>query len=336
MPDTEGHYNIGVDVGGSHIAAAVAGLDGNVIWQAQQTLDCDAPDGATSLIRLQELLDAAVTKLPAADRVVVCVGAPGVIDYRHGIVEDARAVGWAPLALRGILEERYRRPVLIENDVNLASLGEARYGAGKGVDHLVCMFIGTNIGGGIVVNGQIYRGAHGGAGEIGWMVPEPALLRLPHTTDGCLEAYAGGLGIARLAQRALAADPEGSRALLETAEGDPQAIRAEHVFAAAPHNAAAVVILERVFDYLAVAVANIVCLLDPEMIVIGGGVARAGDSLLPAIRARIAGLCAHQPRLALSTLGQDAVLLGALALAQDCEPGAPLLVGLEDGTACRL
>ena len=138
--------------------------------------------------------------------------------------------------------------------------------------------------------------------------------------DGCLEAYAGGLGIARQAQRALAADPAGGRALLQAAGGRPEAIRSEHVFAAAPHDAVAAAVLERVFDYLGVAVANIVCLLDPEMIVIGGGVARAGDAILPAVRARIAGLSARQPRLALSELGQDAVLLGALALAQDYQP----------------
>jgi glucokinase len=306
-----------MDVGGSHIAAILAAPDGTVAWRAEQPLVYDAPDGAASLAGLQTLLDAVLSRVAATDSAVICIGAPGVIDYQSGVVEDARAVGWAPLALRSILEERYRRPVLIENDVNLAALGEARHGAGKGVQHLVGMYIGTNIGGGIILNGSIYRGAHGGAGEIGWMVPEPALLRLPHPAEGCLEAYAGGLGIARLAQLALAADPAGGRALVEAADGDPQAIRAEHVFAAAPHNAVAAAILERVFDYLGVAVANIICLLNPEMIVVGGGVARAGDAILPAVRTRIAGLCAHLPQLALSELGQDAVVLGALALAQD-------------------
>jgi glucokinase len=313
-------YGIGVDVGGSHVAGAVASPGGEIIWRTEQPLDDVMPDGAVSLACLQQTLDAALCCILSTDRAVVCVGAPGLIDYRSGVVEDARAVGWAPLALRGILEERYRLPVLLENDVNLATLGEARYGAGKGVEHLVCMFIGTNIGGGIIVNGHIYRGAHGGAGEIGWMVPESALLQRPHLPEGCLEAYAGGLGIAQQAQRALAADPAGGRTLLHVAGGRPEAVRAEHVFAAAPHDAVAAAVLERVFDYLGVAVANIICLLDPEMIVIGGGVARAGDAILPAVRTRIAGLSAHQPRLALSELGQDAALLGALALAQDYQP----------------
>jgi glucokinase len=112
-------------------------------------------------------------------------------------------------------------------------------------------------------------------------------------------------------------DPRSQSALLEAVGGNIDAIRAEHVFAAAhAHDKLALAVLDHVFDYLSVTVANIICLLDPEMIVIGGGVSRSGDMVVKAIRQRIAGLSAHLPRLALSQLGPDAVLFGALALAQ--------------------
>jgi glucokinase len=309
---------IGVDVGGSHIAAVVTSPDGASVWRGEQPLDCGAPDGERCLERLLAILDEALQQVPGGCGVVIGVGAPGLIDYRRGIVLDAHAVGWAPLALKPALEERYGLPVLIENDVNLATLGEARIGAGKGLDNVVCMFIGTNIGGGVVINGQLYRGAHGGAGEIGWMVPEPALLKRAHLVDGCLEAYAGGLGIAQRARQAVSVGAGRGSAMLETTCGEAEAIRAEHVFAAALQgDAVAAAVLEQVYDYLAVATANIICLLDPEMIVIGGGVARAGDMIISAVRQRIAGLSVHQPVLALSRLGQDAVLLGALALCRE-------------------
>ena len=322
-PAAPSAYCIGVDVGGSHIAAAVASLAGHIAWKREEDLDC-VPDGDRSLTCLLRLLDEARQQLPRDGDAVICVGAPGIIDYTQGSVSDARAVGWPQMALKVDLEERYRVPVLVENDVNLATLGEARFGAGRGVANLVCMFIGTNIGGGVVLDGSLYRGSHGGAGEIGRMVPEPALLKLNHAIDGCLENYAGGLGLARQATKALIADPRRGSAILEAAGGDPEAVRAEHIFAAAQRDdEMAREVLERAFDYLGVAVANIICLLDPDMIVIGGGVARAGDVILPAVRRRIAGLIAHQPVLALSQLGRDAVLLGALALGQDHLGRAP-------------
>jgi len=294
----------------------VLGPDGQLTRQVSVPLN-PAPGAAESLAGLYEIVDRALAHIPGdADR-ILCVGAPGTVDFDQGVVTNAYAVGWGRLALREVLEERYRVRTVIENDVNLATLGEARFGAGKGVENLVGIWIGTNIGGGIVLNGQLYRGPHGGAGEVGWMVPEPALLRLNHAADGCLESYAGGQGIARQAQRMLRQHPLSRSAMLDAADGDIDSVRAEHVFAAAQaHDDLALAVLERVFEYLSVSVANIVCLLDPEMIVIGGGVARSGEMVVQAVRERIAGLSAHLPQLALSQLGPDAVLFGALALAQ--------------------
>ncbi len=309
---------IGVDVGGSHMAAAVASPDRQITWREHTAREGD-PDGERSLVRLHEILERAFVHIPVGNTVLVCVGVPGFTDFDRGVVTAAYAVGWPQLALKQILEERYRVRALVENDVNLATLAEARVGVGRGVHNLVGMFIGTNIGGGVILNGRLYRGSHGAAGEVGLMVPEPALLQRSHVSDGCLESYAGGHGIALQARRALAANPLRRSVLLDAAGGDPDAIRAEHVFAAARQNdEVATAVLDRVFDYLAASVANITCLLDPEMIVIGGGVARAGDMIISAVRQRIAGLNVHQPVLALSVLGEDAVLLGALALGREC------------------
>jgi glucokinase len=149
------------------------------------------------------------------------------------------------------------------------------------------------------------------------MVPDPVLLGQPCQVYGGLEAFAGGQGIANQTQALLRQEPETKSAMLEAVRGDIEAIKAEHVFEAARHqDKAARRVLDKALDYLAVSVANIVSLLDPDLIIIGGGVARSGDFLIEAIKPRFEGMLLQYPPLVLSTLGDEAVLYGALSLGQ--------------------
>lgn len=304
------------DIGGSHLTVAGALPGGKIAWREEIHRDF-RPDPESNLALLFQALDAALERIPAGVSPLLSIGVPSYVD-ENGVVGDAYVLGWVNLPLKSALQERYRLTALVDNDVNLASLGEARFGAGKGLQNLVCMLIGTNIGGGLVVGGRLYRGAHGAAGEIGWMVPDPSLLRAARAGDGCLESYAGGKAIARQAQELLRLNPNRESAVLRAAKGEPGDIRAEHVFdAAIEGDGLALEVLDRVIDYLGVSIANIVNLLDPELIVIGGGVSHSGEFLINAIRQRIANVALHQPPILPSVLGEDAVLYGAIALAQD-------------------
>jgi glucokinase len=312
------------DVGGSHIAVAGASLSGQIVWRAEIRHDF-APDSDANLAYLFRALDQALAQIPAGPPPLLVIGVPSTVDFENGIVIDSYALGWMRVPLKSILQGHYRLTALVDNDVNLASLGEAKFGAGKGVDNLVCILIGTNIGGGLIIGGKLYRGAHGTSGEVGWMVPAPSLLREYREEDegGCLESYAGGKAIAQQAQELLRQTrrlaPRQS-AILKAVNGDLKAIRAEHVFdAALAGDEIAQEVLDRAIDYLSVSIANIINLLDPGLIIIGGGVSRSGEFLISAIRQRIANvvLAPRSPQMVLSVLGEDAVLYGAVALAQE-------------------
>lgn len=302
------------DVGGSHISVAVALADGQITWREEIRREFD-PDPEANLQHLFLALDPAVERagMPAT----LAIGVPGPVDFKKGIVTESYALGWVSLPLRSILEERYGITAIVDNDVNLASLGEAKFGAGMGAENLVCMLIGTNVGGGIVIDGKLYRGPNGAAGEIGWMVPDALMLGGRYSGIGPLESYSGGRAIALQAQELLRQQSGGS-AILEAAGGDVDAVRAEHVFeAVVTGDETARKVLERAIDYLSVAVANVVNLLDPEVVIIGGGVSRSGEFLIDAIHSRIEGVTTQNPPLVLSVLGEDAVLYGGVALAQE-------------------
>jgi glucokinase len=308
---------IAVDMGGSHITVALSYPDGQIISRTEVRSDFTPDDPESNLAQLFQLLDDSLEELTPDSGAVLAMGVPATLNSETGIVNDAPILGWVDLPLKTILEERYRLPTLIENDVNLACLGEAKFGTGQAARNLVCMMIGTNIGGGIILDGKLYRGSNGAAGEIGWMVPDPTLLGQVCTVFGGLERYAGGRGIATRAQEFFKQNGTINSQILQAVHGNINSIRSEHVFEAALRaDPVAQTVLDKAIDYLAVSIANIISLFDPELIVISGGVARSGEILIEGVRERIKGLVLHHPPLLLSVLGEDAVLYGALSLAQ--------------------
>jgi len=297
------------------MVGALADLSGRIM--ARHSIPSRSPSGEggdESLQRLISLIQDLIQACPDRAHIWgIGIGAPAVTLSSQGIVTWAPALGWRNLPLRQIVEARLGIPTFVENDVNLAAMGEHWCGAGQGVDNLVAIFIGTGIGAGIMVNGELYRGASDAAGEVGYIVVDTDSLKHRYDRFGCLESLASGTGIAARAQTRVQAGEE--TMILTLANGDPQAITAETVFSAARKgDEVATEIVTETVEFLSLAVANVSCVLNPEVVIIGGGVAYSADMLLEGIRQRIEEVVPVVPRIVASALGKDAVLMGAFAM----------------------
>ena len=277
---------LALDFGGTKLAA------GLVEWRAGRVLRqarCSTHErvGAAGQIadmeRLVQELALSDAEWPVLWGVGVSFGGP--VDAASGRVLHSHHVdGWDDLLLAARLEETYGRPVVVENDANAVALGEYRYGAGRGVEDLVYITVSTGIGGGVVLGGRLWRGSHGVAGEVGHMVVRPGGPLCTCGNRGCLEALASGPSIARRAREALEAGAPGER-LLALAGGDPLAITAELVFRAVrAGDAAAAAAVAGAAEDLGLGIAMLSSIVDPARVILGGGVAKAGEQLLVPVR----------------------------------------------------
>jgi glucokinase-like ROK family protein len=297
---------IGVDLGGSKMFGTVADLAGTIQHEIYLPhADHQGPDDPIERLRelIQRLLDA---PRPAGQRIWgIGVGAPGITLNPEGVVAWAPSFGWRNLPLKEILTDSFDLPVFVENDVNLATLGEWGFGAGRGVRNLVCISVGTGIGAGIILGGTLYRGHNQAAGEIGYLLPGVEFLGRRYDHFGALEGLASGSGVAERARQLL--EQEG---LVVSSE-----FSAHDVFAAARRREPwAEQVVDETVRYLGLAIANISSLLNPELVVLEGGVARSADLLIEPIRRCLDGVTLYIPRLAASSLGRRATALGAVML----------------------
>jgi predicted NBD/HSP70 family sugar kinase len=310
-----GHV-LGIDIGANKLLIVVADLNGDVIVSERRPVQVlERADAEAMLKHVQ----AAATRALAAAGVqrsllqAVGVGTPGVVDPATGRLSLAPQLGgWDGLPLGRRLQRSFPCPVLVENEAHLSVLAERWRGAAQGIDDALFVQAGYGIGGGLLVGSRLYRGANGAAGEIGY---------LPFAEDwsprdglGAFEHAAGGSAYARHGRRA--ASSHGGRRLLELAGGDFDAIDAEVVFAAAAEgNAAALKIVETLVRRLARGIAAAVVVLDPRAVIVGGGLSRAGQTLLHPLERELADLVPIPPRIVLSDLGEEAVAYGAVRLA---------------------
>ena len=305
---------IGIDMGGTHIVGALADLGGNILQKASLSSSSGdgQNDGLEQLTRvIQQLLSN--PRLDDQELRGIGIGAPSITLHREGIVVWAASLGWKDLPLKSILEDRFQVPVFVENDVNLAALGESWYGTGKGVHNLVCVSIGTGIGAGIVIGGKLYRGYSEAAGEVGYLVPDSSYLGKHYEHFGCIETLSAGAGIVRRALVALEGD--GDTMLGELAGADLKALTAEKVFEAARRgDPLAQEVVDETVDHISIIVANVAAILNPELIVLGGGIARSADLLIEPIRQRVEGVVPVMPLIKASELGENAAVMGAIAL----------------------
>ena len=307
---------VGVDLGGTK-CLGVALADGAVVAEAR----VPTPKGADPVLSsIAELVDELGGDLAIE---AVGVGLPGLVD-REGVLRFAPnlALGGAGLDVRSPLEERLGVPVAVDNDATCAAWGERELGAARGLDHVVLVTLGTGIGGGIVTDGSVERGVHGFAGEVGHMVVDPHGPPCPCGQRGCWERFASGSGLGRLAREAAHAG-RASR-VVELAGGDPEAVRGEHLTAAVDEgDAEAADVLARFAWWLALGLANLANIFDPEAFVLAGGLIRAGEALLVPTRTCLRDLLPRQrPDVTVvpAILGERAGAVGAARLAATRSP----------------
>ena len=309
--------SVGIDVGGTNVKAGVVDPDGAVL----ESLSTSTP---TSTPRATEDAIAAVVGELAGRHAVAAVGigAAGFVDGTGSSVLFAPHLAWRNEPLRDAVERRTGRRVVVENDANAAAWAEWRFGSAQGEDHVVLVNLGTGIGGGIVLDGGLYRGRSGLAGEFGHLVVVPGGHRCGCGNRGCWEEYAGGNALRRDARELAAAGSPRAADLLARAGGDPDALTGRLVTEAARDgDPAAVELLEDMGRWLGIGLANLAAALDPGVFVIGGGVSGAGELLLDpardAFRRTLTGR-GYRPeaRIVRTSLGVNAGMIGAADLAR--------------------
>ncbi len=314
---SEQRYAAGVDLGGTKIHSLVATAEGEVLGEDRcPTLAAEGPDAVlarlfASLRRAAERAGIAVERLAGAG-----ISSPGPCDPVRGVVTDApNLAGWHEIPLVRLVSEELGLPVLLENDANAACYGEHRFGAGRGFRHIVYVTLGTGIGGGILIDGRIYEGASGAAGEVGHLILDDDGPVCNCGNRGCVEAFASGPAIARDAAVAMAAGR--SPVLAELTGGEP--LTAELVHAAALRgDAAAREVIYRAGYHLGLGLVGVLNSLNPQALILGGGLLGLGDFYLgPALRTARKGAFPQvvaDLTIATAELGERAGALGAAAL----------------------
>ncbi len=297
------HLCIGLDLGGTKLYGGIADLNGNIVHEAQ--IEHHQTQANESLQVLCGFIDKLLEHVTATGLPLLGIGlgVPGVVNRTTGNVKLAPSLGWFDFPLKTLLEERYHHPLLIENDVNLAAIGEL-WAKPNNVENLVLITIGTGIGAGVVINRNLYRGSNDSAGEIGYTLPDLNLLGNTFAGFGAFEQLASGDGIAMRARKLL----KGKRS-----EESLESITAEECFDAARKGEDwGRLILSETVDYLAQAIAFVNQLLDPDVIILGGGVSRDADLFIQPILDRLNGSIPFLPRIEASRLGYQAAVTGAI------------------------
>lgn len=285
------------------------------------------PRGGAAVL---EVLATAVGALGPATS--VGLGVPGLVDTEGVLRFAPNLPGVVDLDVGGALRSRFPGVVVrVDNDATCAGWGEAQVGAARGAPDAVLVTLGTGVGGGLIANGRVVRGAHGFGGEIGHMVVDPHGPPCPCGQRGCWERFASGSGLGSLAREAAAVHPLGRMA--ELAGGDPESVRGEHATAAAAEgDREAVAVMATFGRWVALGLASLANIFDPQLFVLGGGLVEAGEILLAPVRDAFTGMVlagAHRPAIAIvaAALGEHAGAIGAALLAgEDLVPsraGAP-------------
>jgi len=311
---------LGVDLGGSKILTAVVNSRGEMlssdesITPAQKGHEMVIQSILESAYRALERADVAISELTA-----VGVGAPGLSNPETGILfTSPNLPGWRDIPLRDIMQEKLGRKTFLINDANAAALGEFYFGAARGVHNFIYITLSTGIGGGIVIDGKLYSGAIGAAGEVGHMTIDDEGPICNCGNRGCWETLASGTALAREARHRI---KEGVRtSILEYAEGDVEKVTAQVIHSAAEQgDSLAKELIARTGYYVGVGLANLINIFNPELIVIGGGLSNIGDMLLkPAFKVaeeRAYNEAFQAVRFTSPKLGRNSGVLGAAAFA---------------------
>ncbi|HTL51549.1 MAG TPA: ROK family protein [Planctomycetota bacterium] len=311
---------IGIDLGGTNISAARADFHGRILKQVK--IKADAKKGAATV--LANILKAARA---VQDKSVVSVGlgSPGLIDPVRGLTPYPafNIPGWQNFPLKTKMEKALKLPVSVDNDANMAALGEAWLGGGRGFKTVALFTLGTGIGGGIIVNGEVFRGAKNRVAEFGQICVDAYGRKLIGMLRGPVELYASADAVAKQAREKLGRFPQSS--LAKTFAARPQNLTAKDVCdAARKKDPLACEVLDIATQYLASAIGTVMAIIDPDCVVMGGGMSLAGDVFMKRLKHNLADDRAFKPyldcKITTAKLGDKAGLIGAIRLAAQAAP----------------
>lgn len=312
---------LAIDLGGSKIITAIISNKDQVMAREYHPVLADEEPEAV-INRLVSTIDHLLNlrNLGLSQLHSISIAAAGAIDFDKGIVTlSPNLPGWHNIPLRGIVSEKYGVETFLLNDANAAALAEHYFGIGRGVNNFVYLTVSTGIGGGIIINGKLYSGPSGSAGEMGHMTIDVNGPRCNCGNIGCFEVLASGTAVAREAVRRIS---QGERsAITDIVKGKLENITAKEVSQAAEAgDSLALAVISQAAFYLGVGMVNLVNIFNPEMIIVGGGMSKMGDLLLaPArrvVRERAFPLSARAVRIVSGQLGDNAGVLGAAAFAR--------------------
>jgi glucokinase len=313
-------HTIGVDVGGTKIAAGVVDTEGHIL----ERIKVPTPRTVEEIdVRITEAVSTLLDKA-ASERSEMAVGvaAAGFVNEQRTTVRFAPNIPWREHPLADSLSGRLGVPVVVENDANAAAWAEFQFGAGREVADMTLITVGTGLGGGIVLDGELVRGAYGIAAELGHVRMVPDGRPCGCGQHGCWEQYASGTALLRAARQLAVQDPTAAEVMLKPAGGEPTALRGNMVTdAALAGDPAAVGLLAELGRWLGEGIAMVANVMDPAVVVIGGGVADAGDLLLGPAREMYSKHLsggANRPHLDIraARMGNDAGIIGAADLAR--------------------
>ena len=313
-------YYIGIDLGGTSIKAGLVDEKGKIL--VKSTCPTLVERGAKPVVddMAKLCLDVIAKGGVTLDEVkCIGIGLPGIQDPRTGHVPFCTNLYWHEVPVIEWMHETIDKPIYIGNDATVAGLAESVSGVSAGVKDSVFLTLGTGVGGGIVINGKVYSGTHGVGSELGHMITVVDGEQCTCGNKGCWERYASATAIIRMAKEALKADPA---SMILTLAGTEDKIEAKHVFdAAKAGDATALKVFDKYVYHLCVGLVGIINFMDPEVIVLGGGVSHAGQFLLDAVRAKLPEMVFYKTmpyaRIELATLGNDAGIIGAAMLGRE-------------------
>ncbi len=315
-------YVIGIDLGGTFIKGGVVSKEGEIVFRARK--ESGAKEGplqpVANMLEVVEQLSQKIGKDPEA----IGFGIPGAIFVEKGIVtKSPHFPHWIDFDLQTSLKEKTSIPFVIDNDANAAALGEGWVGSGKGYKHFCCMTLGTGIGGGIVLNGSIWKGMTGMAGEVGHITVEPEGWPCPCGGKGCLERYSSATGIVKMAREKLD-NGDNSKRLRELVNNNPDKITAELLYDLAKEgDHLSKTIFKEMGKYLGIGFADLINILNLELIIIGGGVLPAWeffiDEAVSQMKMRTYKIPGERVQIVKAKCGNDAGLLGAACMAWNIE-----------------
>jgi glucokinase-like ROK family protein len=312
---------LGVEINVDYLLAILTDFTANILWR--QRVSIDPREGQEKILDdIEALIADGMTAKDTSNLPIlgIGVGVPGLVDYRSGILRIAPNLHWQDVPIQDILHRRFRIPIYVENEANAAALGEYLFGAARGVDNFIYLSAGVGLGGGIVLDGKLFRGSYGYASEVGHMTFDAGGELCGCGKRGCWETFVGPRAVERRVRRTLRTGAESI--MREMAGGSLENITFDNVLKAAEQNdEVALAALSEVGRYLGIGIANLINIFNPEMIVLGGALNRASPIILPVVERAVESNTLspnwENVEIVPSAHGTDASVMGAVALVLD-------------------